>query len=178
MNRGSFILFLLGLLLLLPNSASHAHEVRPGYLSLKQVAEDRFQVMWRVPARGERRLSLAARLPATCLETEPRSHYLGGGASTQRWSVHCPGGLAGGTLGVDGLQGTLTDVLVRVEQSNGLTQVKRLSPSESTFVVPQASSMADVAAAYGVLGVEHILLGVDHLLFVAALMLLVQRGRL
>jgi hypothetical protein len=112
-----------------------AHEVRPGYLAVRQTGAESFDVLWKVPARGEMRLGLHARLPETCRNLVPPSSYFGGGSSTERRSVACPGGLTGQTIAIDGLSGTLTDVLVRLERSDGTTQVKRLSPAEPSFLV-------------------------------------------
>jgi hydrogenase/urease accessory protein HupE len=154
-----------------------AHEVRPGYLAVRQTDAESFDVLWKVPAKGNLKLSLHARLPENCRELAPRSSYFGGGASTERWSVTCPGGLTGGTIAIDGLSGTMTDVLVRIERSDGTTLVTRLSPAEPSFVVEAAPSAMQVADTYLSLGVEHILLGIDHLLFVLALVILVEGRR-
>jgi hypothetical protein len=172
-------LLLAALVVAIGFAAVEAHEVRPGYLAVKQVDDQRFDVLWKVPARGDLRLSLHARLPEKCDEPAPRSNYMGGGASTQRWSVTCPEGLTGGEIAIDGLSGTMTDVLVRIERSDGTTVVQRLSPDDTSFVVPATPSALQVAWTYMVLGVEHILLGIDHLLFVLALLILVEgRARL
>jgi hypothetical protein len=40
-----------------------AHELRPGFLELVETAPNTFDVLWKVPARGEARLALDARLP-------------------------------------------------------------------------------------------------------------------
>ncbi len=77
--------FLLAALLLCGHSAGvEAHEVRPGYLAVRQTDAESFDVLWKVPAKGDLRLSLHARLPENCRELAPRSSYVGGGASTQR----------------------------------------------------------------------------------------------
>ena len=154
-----------------------AHEVRPGYLAVRQTGAESFDVLWKVPAKGTMRLGLHARLPETCRDLVPRSSYFGGGASTERWSVTCPGGLTGKTIAIDGLRGTLTDVLVRIERTDGTTQVTRLSPAEPSFVVEAVPSTMKVAGTYLSLGIEHILLGIDHLLFVLALLILVEGRR-
>ena len=60
----------------------------------------------------------------------------------------------------------MTDVLVRIENLDGTTQVTRVTPSSPSFVVADAPSALEVCRTYLVLGVEHILFGVDHLLFV------------
>jgi hydrogenase/urease accessory protein HupE len=50
----------------------------------------------------------------------------------------------------------------------------RLDAANTEFVVAGAPSWYQLAGAYTVMGVEHILLGVDHLLFVLGLLLIVQ----
>jgi hydrogenase/urease accessory protein HupE len=169
---------LLTALLLIAFSATvDAHEVRPGYLVLHQTGIESFDVLWKVPAKGDMRLRLDARLPESCVSPTPRSMQFVGNASTERWSVTCAGGLVGKTITIDGLRGTLTDVLVRIERTDGTSLVTRLSPSDPSFVVEAAPSPMTLAGTYLGLGVEHILLGIDHLLFVLALMLLVGDGR-
>jgi hydrogenase/urease accessory protein HupE len=88
--------------------------------------------------------------------------------------VHCSSGLTGGTIRIDGLSATLTDVLVRVERLDGTTQVTRLTPATPSFMVEAAPGRWQTTAAYVKLGVEHILFGVDHLLFLLGLLLIVQ----
>ena len=69
----------------------------------------------------------------------------------------------------------MTDVLVRIERTDGSTQVARLTQSMPVLVVDASPGRWQVARVYSVLGVEHILTGVDHLLFVLAL-LIITRG--
>jgi len=71
----------------------------------------------------------------------------------------------------------ITDVLARVERSDGTTQVVRLVPQRPRFVVEAAQDGASVSRTYLVLGIRHILGGVDHLLFVLALVLIVGHRR-
>ena len=154
-----------------------AHEARPGYLALHQTGAETFDVLWKVPAKGDLRLGLYARLPESCSDRIPPSSYFSGGAFTERRSVTCPVGLTGRTITIDGLSSTMTDVLVRIERSDGTTQVTRLSPANPSFVVEAAPSAMKVAGTYLGLGVKHILLGIDHLLFVLALLILVENRR-
>jgi len=155
----------------------HAHEVRPGYLALNQTGPESYDVLWKVPAKGDLRLGLHAQLPETCRSLVPPSTHLAGGAFSDRWSVSCPGGLTGKTIAIDGLTGTMTDVLVRIERTDGTTLVTRLTPAEPFFVVEASPSVLQVAGTYLGLGVKHILLGIDHLLFVLALLILVAGRR-
>ncbi len=174
--KGLGALLVLWLVCLAAHAA--AHEVRPAYLELTQTAADRFDVLWKVPARGESlRLGLYVNLPeGTETLTEPRGVFVGG-AYLERWSVRHPAAMVDGAIRVDGLRSTLTDALVRIEWQDGSTQVAQLLPESSVMVVEARPSAWHVARTYFALGVEHILLGFDHLLFVLALLLLVQGWR-
>ena len=166
------------MLLLLFASPSLAHEVRPAYLELRQTDLETYDVLWKVPGRGEDlRLGLYVELPAGCTNvTAPRMSFANN-AFTERWSVKCAGGLTGSTIRIAGLTATMTDVLVRLEHLDGTTQVTRLTPDNPSFVVEAAPRALEVACTYLMLGVEHILLGIDHLLFVLALLMLVKGWR-
>ena len=151
---------------------TEAHEVRPGYLEIRQVEAETFDVLWKVPARGEYRLRLHARLPQEC-QGAPNQGSFVGGAFVERWRARCPGGLVGRTIDIEGLSATRTDVLARVEWSDGTTQAVRLTPEQTSFEAKAAPGALEVSRTYFLLGVEHILLGIDHLLFVLGLLFLV-----
>ena len=153
-----------------------AHEVRPGYLQIKQLDVQTYDLLWKVPAKGDRRIGLYVRLPIDCRNSQAASRFAGG-SYIERWRATCEGGLKDGTIAIDGLEATRTDVLVRVEHSNGHTQTVRLIPSRPDFKVTGAAGPAAVIRTYFKLGVEHILLGFDHLLFILALVFLVQGWR-
>jgi hydrogenase/urease accessory protein HupE len=156
-------------------SMASAHEVRPGYLQLRETGVGRYDVLWKVPSPGgSLRLALDASLPAACTRTGPVRTTFAEGSCTETWAVTCDGGLAGGTIRIDGLARTPTDVLARVERADGTTQVARLTPGAPSFVVEAAPSTAAVALAYTGLGFEHILLGFDHLLYILAMLLMVR----
>src|SRR4029453_19508637 len=100
------------------------------------------------------------------------------GAAIQTWIVRAPR-LRGQTLSIDGLEGTMTDALVRVEFADGITWTQRLTPHRPAATIPPRDSPFAVAGVYLRLGVEHILSGVDHLLFVLALLIIArERWRL
>lgn len=168
-------LLLSALVIALVASSAHAHEVRPAYLEWRQTASETYDVLWKVPARGDLRLGIYVRLPENCERAVPQRGYQANGAFIDRWTVTCKGGLGGGRILVEGLSATLTDVLARGERLDGTTQVVRLTPSAPSFVVEAALSWTQVAGTYLRLGVEHILRGLDHLLFVLGLLVLVGR---
>ena len=163
----------LALLLLLPGTGL-AHELRPGFLEIKQTGADIYNVRFKVPARGDMRLGLYVRLPDKCTDKVPPRTERAGNALLEQFVVQCPGGLADHQVSIDGLAATFTDVVVRVESLDGAVQATRLTPDQPSFIVAAAPTWLDTARTYFLLGVEHILLGIDHLLFVLALLLLVR----
>ncbi len=162
------------------SQCAFAHEVLPAYLQMRQTASDTFDVLWKVPTRGENlRLGIYVEFPSGCMPVDDPRIQLDEKSLTERWTVACRGGLAGETIRVAGLSGSMTDVLVRLERLDGGAQIVRLTPASPSFVVAASPEVAAVAFTYLSLGVEHILLGMDHLLFVLALLFLVKGiGRL
>jgi hydrogenase/urease accessory protein HupE len=172
------LLFVLSLVAAMLASAAGAHEVRPGYLELRQTAPDTYELLFKVPALAEElRLALYVKLPDGTADVAPPRTFFAGGAHVERRTVRRDGGLAGQAIGVEGLSATFTDVLVRIEDSAGTAQTERLTPTKTSLVVRIAPGAGEVAATYLWLGIEHILFGFDHLLFVLALMILVRGWR-
>jgi hydrogenase/urease accessory protein HupE len=87
------------------------------------------------------------------------------------------GTLAGARIDFVGLQGTITDVLVRVQLRDGMSSTTLVRASQPWVEIAAASGPLAVMGAYLTHGVEHILFGFDHLLFVLALILIVRSGR-
>lgn len=164
-------------LLLAVSSAGVAHEVRPAYLRIQQTADQAYDILWRVPARGEMRLALYVRLPENCTTRGEARSWQQNAAFMERWIADCDGGLVGKKILIEGLSATITDVLSRYERLDGTTQITRLTPADDSFVVTDKESWQEVASTYSLLGVEHILLGIDHLLFVLALLMIVAGWR-
>jgi hydrogenase/urease accessory protein HupE len=153
-----------------------AHEVRPAYLAVAELEPGRFSVLWKIPMRGDLVMPLATRFPDFCTPETPPSRVQSGAALVARWTMRCESSLVGQSVVIEGLENTLTDVLVRYEPLDGASQTARVMPTEGAWVVPERASRWDIARTYLLLGVEHILGGIDHLLFVLALLLIV-RGR-
>jgi hypothetical protein len=162
----------IALLVPLVPAGAAAHEVRPAYLELREFDATTWDVLFKVPARGELRLGIYVLLPETCRGTEPVARPTGG-AHVERWRATCEGGLVGERVTIGGLPLSRTDVLARVQRADGSSQTVRLTPEEPSFIVVGRAKWTAVARTYFGLGVEHILLGIDHLLFVLALLFLV-----
>ncbi|MCH8336725.1 MAG: HupE/UreJ family protein, partial [Proteobacteria bacterium] len=126
-------------------SSVGAHESRPGYLQLTLTGEETVNLLLKIPALGNMRLGLYPNLPANCEAEGTPTSYIVDNAYIERAAFQCSGGLYGGTITIDGLSTTLTDVLVRVERPDGTTQVALLTPAAPAFVVeatPDAIAIA------------------------------------
>ena len=150
-----------------------AHEVRPATLRLVEDASS-VRVTWTQPVRDGRRLALAPVLPEGCAPVAPPLTVLSadGAFVTERWTAACA--LSGGSVRIDGLDRTLTDVHVAVRTADGRTLTALLRPGAASL------SLSDAAApvrAYLRLGLDHVLRGLDHVLFVLGLLLLLGTRR-
>ena len=154
-----------------------AHEVRPGYLEITEVEENRFEVFWKIPHKAGRRIALEAGFPETCKALTLISTEIMADAVVQRWTIAGPvGGFANQVITIAGLEKTLTDVLLRLQFADGRAYSRLIRPDQPGFTVPEKETRWGVSLDYSTLGIEHILAGADHLLFVLALLLL-TRGR-
>ncbi len=154
-----------------------AHALQPGFLELSALGGDVWEAFWKVPAVSGRPMDIVAVLPENCDARRPTEPQFDGSAFVARWAATCPGGLEGGEIVIEGLEATITDVLVRYELEVGEAESRRLTAAEPGFQVPAPQGRLGVLTTYVVLGVDHILGGVDHLLFVFALLLLIRDWR-
>ena len=151
-----------------------AHEARPGFLELRQIDAASYNLLWKKPAGGEVEIYIAPIVPKDCRFVSSGQQQLTPGALVMRGVLVCPGGIDGKTLAIDGLDATLTDVLVRVHHADGRLESHVVKPDAPSVTLGVATSGWRRAAGYLGLGVDHILLGVDHLLFVLGLLLIVR----
>jgi hydrogenase/urease accessory protein HupE len=154
-----------------------AHDARPAYMQVTEIAPQRFEIVWRTPVLSAMRLPVALRFPAdTRNVTEPVLREFSD-SLVERRIVETSGSLAGTRIEIVGLQATITDALVRVQMLDGSYSTTLVRPSKPWIEIATSRSSLEVAATYLMHGVEHILLGYDHLLFVLALILIVRRDR-
>ena len=170
----SLRLFLAVLAVLLAQPAN-SDELRPGYLEMRQTGPGAYNLLFKIPARGEDlRLAIYVKLPEGTQDITPPRASFSEGVYVERRSIRWDGGLIGQPVTIEGLSATSTDVLVRIESLGGAIQTERLSPTKTSFIIQAVPGAGEVAATYLRLGVEHILFGFDHLLFVLALVILVR----
>ncbi len=163
----------LGLLALV--SAAHAHEVRPAYLEVKETSPGRYGILWRTPVLSGMRLPVALKLPDDVRNvTEPTVQELTDSLLERRTVDAGERGLAGRRIDFIGLQGTITDVLVRLELADGRDSTTLVTPSQPWVEIAVPQGVPAVMGAYVVHGIQHIAFGIDHLLFVLGLLLIVK----
>ena len=158
---------------------AHAHEVRPGYIEITEVARDSFDIVWKQPVRSAGAnavagLGLRPVFPENCARLGDSRMRRLPGALVEKFSLTCYGGLFGQSVGVEGLQRTITDVLVQLALIEGGRYSLRLTADAP---VQTFSGGGTFLMAYFGLGVEHLVFGLDHILFVLGLVLLVRGWR-
>jgi hypothetical protein len=151
-----------------------AHEVRSGFLELRESDATTYALLWKRPTSGEVEIRIMPVVPEGCRLVTPDQQQLTPGSTIVRGTLRCASGLAGKTIRIAGLETTMTDVLVRVQHADGRVESRLLRPPDPAFTLGAATSAGARALSYLQMGVEHILLGVDHLLFVLGLLLIVR----
>ena len=169
--------FGLWLSLLMAAYAAQAHESRPAYLEVNEVVPGRYAVLWRTPVNAGMLLPVRLQLPAGVRDLSPPAVRELSDSRIERRLVEAPDGLAGKRITFVGLQGTITDVLVRVQLANGAQSSVLVHPSNAWVEIPREQGSFTVAKTYTRLGIEHILTGFDHLCFILALVLIVGFNR-
>ena len=159
---------LLGQVICLANA--YAHEIRPGLLQVTETSESSYSVIWKQPLLGERRLPLEPVLEPDCSKLDARIQATNS-ALIERWETQC----SLERIRIDGLNRTLTDVMLEYTDIDGEGQRALLRPESSDYAL--GSGGAGSAWLYLELGIEHLLAGYDHVLFVLGLLLLISSTR-
>jgi hydrogenase/urease accessory protein HupE len=145
-----------------------AHEMSMAEMELRETARGEF--IWQWSATNDKRPMGEDLLPQW-----PDGCTAAGNA------LHCGGEGLTGTLEIDGVGSRYSAVLVRIYWADGEVRVYTLTKSQPHVQLFGSSedrrSWYQIASAYTVLGIEHILSGYDHLMFVCSLLFLVSFRR-
>lgn len=158
---------LLATLTLLASSAM-AHEMTMAEMELRETAPGTF--LWQWTAGGNRPASAELTLawPKSC--------------RAEQSILQCGEGGMTGTFAIAGVGDSYSAALVKIFWLDGQNSVYTLTAAQDSVQLYGSADdrrgMGEIARAYTVLGIEHILGGFDHLLFVLALLFLVGFNRL
>lgn len=163
------------------SGVAHAHELRPAYLEINRAgdlktADIRYDLVWKVPKRQGRPLSVEPQFPPDCAIDGQPQRLNDPTTLRVKFALVCEEPLVGRPIRFEGLDGTLTDVLIRATTGDKV-QTARATPQEPSVVLDQGPQASGAGWTYFWLGVEHILMGYDHLLFVLALLFLITGFR-
>jgi hydrogenase/urease accessory protein HupE len=154
-------------LLALLAAAAWAHEMTLAELELREAAHGEFYWQW--TATNER----AAGSDLTPVWPE--------GCHAEGNLLRCGEAGLQGTLGMEGVGQRYSAALVKVYWKDGPSRVYTLTAAQPTVHLYGAADdlrgRGEIASAYTVLGIEHILTGFDHLMFVIGLLFLVGFNR-
>jgi HupE / UreJ protein len=157
---------LLALVSLIGTTAS-AHELSMAEMELREVARGEFLWQW---SAGEKR-PFAAELTPVWPE----------GCHAEQNLLRCGATGLQGTLAIEGVGKRYSAAMVKVFWIDGSSRVYTISAGQPKVQLFGAADdprgRSEIASAYAVLGVEHILTGFDHLLFVIGLLFLVGFNR-
>jgi hypothetical protein len=143
---------------------ARAHEMTMAEMEVRETSPGEF--LWQWSASSDKRPmgnDLVPRWPQAC--------------SAGPSALHCGSDGLKGTLAIDGVGKRYSAAMVKVVWLDGETRVYALTgaqPSAQLYgSADDRRGTREIAGAYVVLGVEHILGGIDHLLFVVGLLFLV-----
>lgn len=156
-----------------------AHEIRPGYLEIKENADHSLQITWKQPLMGDYGIPLHPSISGgwmidSLARVSYTETYL-----VKRWQIpatHAP--LDKQIIRIDGLEKTITDVLVQITLLQDGSFTYLVKPIQTFVQLNLSKPQAPPVWQYIQLGIFHIWSGFDHLLFVLGLLLLVKKRSL
>jgi hydrogenase/urease accessory protein HupE len=164
MRRVSGLLFFM--LVAFASTHAFAHEMTMAEMELRESSRGEFLWQW---AATERPVAdeLTVVWPDGCQADEA--------------VLHCGEAGLRGTLTIEGVGKTYSAAMVKVYWLDGQSRVYTLTTAQPKVQLfgsaEDQRGMGELARAYTVLGIEHILTGYDHLMFVVALLFLVGFDR-
>jgi hypothetical protein len=145
-------------------SAARAHEMSMAEMNVRESARGEF--LWQWTASNDRQ--------GNAVDLQPLWPE---GCRAESNVVRCGDAGMQGTLGMEGVGQRYSAALVKIHWLDGQLRVYTLTAAQPTVRLYGSADdrrgWGEIASAYTVLGVEHILSGVDHLLFVIGLLFLV-----
>jgi hypothetical protein len=177
-----YIAFLVTFFLaLFSSTAVIADEIRPALLEITEQPGGNFEVIWKVPMRGDLVLGLRPVLPEGWTAVGEPEAYTIPGAMVERNTYTSDGQpITGQTLSIDGLSSTvMTDVLLQIKLIKDGVYAVILKPSSPSFTIPSLHQeqlatviFQNIKGAFG-----HLARSINHIVLILALVLLASGPR-
>lgn len=146
------------------SQAALAHEMSMAEMQVREISPGEFVWQWTASGARPANEELKPVWPQGCRATENM--------------VRCGEGGLRGTFAMEGVGKRYSAAMVTVYWQNNQSRVYTLTGSQPSVRLYGSAEdrrgMGEIARAYTVLGIEHILNGIDHLLFVVSLLFLVR----
>ena len=140
-----------------------AHEMTMAEMEVRETAKGEFIWLWTASERRAGNKDLVPTWPEGCVAQEN--------------TVRCGDGGLRGDLAIDGIGRRYSAAIVKVFWLDGQSRLYTITAAQPSVKLYGSADdrrgAGEVASAYLVLGVQHILSGIDHLLFVVGLLFLV-----
>ena len=134
-----------------------AHEIRPGYLEISDDNNHNVHVLWKQPIMGEVAIRLVPHLSSGWLDQGQTTFSNTDAYLIREWTIPNSGvALTGQTVTIEGLDRTMTDVLLHITFADGGTLTKMLRPLEPSFRITRETKESVDRLGYFRLGVEHV----------------------
>ncbi|MHC4067228.1 MAG: hypothetical protein ACYSUI_22375 [Planctomycetota bacterium] len=129
---------------------ARADDVQPAYLDIEEFEPGAIRVIWKVPLNQNVPARFGPSFPEGFTAAGPRQRVETPTARIEKWTVVCgTEPLAGAAIGVEGLEQTTMDALVRIQLADGSSHRAVLRPTESSTTVPASGSTAGQQAGGG-----------------------------
>jgi len=149
--------------LVFASGCAAAHEMSMAEMEVREISRGEF--IWQWTASGNR--------PAS----EELTPVWPAGCRSEASAVSCGAAGMTGTLSIDGVGKRYSAALVKIFWADGQNRVYTVTAGQPTVHLYGSADdrrgIGEIASAYTVLGIEHILTGFDHLMFVIGLLFLV-----
>ena len=154
--------------LALGSGAATGHEMTMAEMDVRQISRTEFLWQWGASGAKPASQELTPVWPEGC-------------ASAEDYILRCGEAGLRGAMAVQGVGKTYSAAMVKVLWLDGQSRVYTITSAQPRVRLYGSADdergMGEIASAYTVLGVEHILTGYDHLMFVLALLFLVGFNR-
>lgn len=120
-----------------------ADNVQPAYLDIEEFKPGAMRVVWKVPLNQNVPARFRPSFPEYFKITPPKNRVKTPNAVIEKWTMLCDtGSLAGATIGIEGLEETTMDALVRIQLADGSLHRAVLRPTKRSTTVPASTPAA------------------------------------